>query len=163
MLICCFGCLCEFYKHKRFNADSILDTHFFAQLATHTFLRFNQFADTEETLRMFASVWILELETLPGTDMDAEIASGAEFFVDNGDRTLCGDADELTHLAELITNCLDRADHPARAAIDAYVWIDDVQHIPIPGNRVNRTIRQTRRTPNTFFSDIVCHEPFPIF
>ena len=163
MLICCFGCFSEFYKHRGFNADRVFDADFFAQLATDTFLRFNKFADAEETFRMFTSVRILEFKTLPRTNMDTEIASRAEFFVDNGDRTVCGAADELTHLAKLIANCFDGTDHPARSAIDAYVWIDDVQHVPVPCNRVNGTIRQTRHTPNTFVGDIVCHGSFSCF
>ena len=89
---------------------------------------------------MFTGVRILELEAVPRTDMDTEIASGAEFFIDDGDWTVCRAADKLTHLAKLIAYCFDGADHPACSAIDAYVWIDDVQHVPIPRNRVNGTI-----------------------
>lgn len=112
---------------------------------------------------MFAGVRILKFETLPRADMDAEIAARAKFFVDNGNRTVCRAADEFTHLAKLVTNCFNGTDHPACSAIDAYVWVDDVQHVPVPCNRINGTIRQTRHTPNTFVGDIVCHRSFSCF
>lgn len=90
---------------------------------------------------MFTRIWILELETVPRTDMDTEIASRAEFFVDDGDRTMCWTADKLAHLAKLIADRLNWANHPACAAINTDVWINDVQHVSITRDCVNGAIR----------------------
>ena len=73
--------------------------------------------------------------------MDTEIASRAEFFVDNGDRTMCWTADELAHLTKLVSNCLNWTDHPARTAVNTDIWIDNVQHVPITRDRINGTVR----------------------
>ena len=130
----------QFQKDWGFNTDSVFDADLFAQLAADTVLGFNQFADTEEAFGMFAGVWILEFKAIPRANMDTKVASRAELFVDNGDRSVCWTANELAHLAELVTNCLNRADHPARAAVNTNVWIDDVQHVPIASYRVNWTV-----------------------
>jgi hypothetical protein len=122
-LVCGFS---EFHKHGGFNADSVLDADLFAQLAADTVLGFNQFADAEEAFGVFAGLWVLEFKTIPWTNMDTEVASRAEFFVDNGNRSVCGSTNEFAHLSELVTNCLDRTDHPARGAINANIRIDDV-------------------------------------
>jgi hypothetical protein len=120
------GSFSQFHKYRRFNADSVLNTYLFTQLAADTILGFNQFADTEETFGVFTGLWILEFKTLPWANMDTEVASRAEFFVDNGDRSVCGSTNEFAHLSELVTDCLDWTDHPARAAINANIRINDV-------------------------------------
>ena len=89
---------------------------------------------------MFTGVWILEFETIPWTNVDTEVASRAEFFVDNSDRSVCWPTDELAHLAELISDRLDGTNHPARAAVNTNVWIDNVQHISIARYCVNWAI-----------------------
>ena len=86
---------------------------------------------------MFTSLWVLEFKTFPRTDMDTEIASRAEFLVDNGDRTMCRTPDEFTHFSKLVADCLNGTDHPARTAVDTDIWTQcHVQHVPIACNRV---------------------------
>ena len=89
---------------------------------------------------MFSCLRVLEFKAIPWTDMDAEIAPRTELFVDHSDGAVRRATDELAYFAELVSDCLNRADHPARAAVNTNVWIDDVQHVPVPGDRVNRTI-----------------------
>jgi len=125
ILVCGFS-FSQFHKHGGFNADSILDTDLFAQLAADTVFRFNQFADAEEAFSVFASLWILEFKAIPRTNMDTEVAARAEFFIDNGDRSVCGTTNEFADLPELVTDCLDGTDHPAGTAINANIRIDDV-------------------------------------
>jgi hypothetical protein len=134
------GSFSQFHKYRRFNADSVLNTYLFTQLAADTILGFNQFADTEETFGVFTGVWIFEFKAIPWANMDTKVASRAEFFVDNSDRSVCRSANELAHLAELVTDRLDGADHPARTAVNANVWIDNVQHVPIASYCVNWTV-----------------------
>ena len=124
-LVCGFS-FSQFHKHGGFNADSVLDANLFAQLTTDTIFRFNQFADAKEAFGVFAGFWILEFKTIPGANMDTEVTPRAEFFIDNGDRSVCGATNEFAHLSELVTDCLDWTDHPARAAINANIRIDDV-------------------------------------
>ena len=122
-LVCGFS---KFHKHGGFNADSVLDADLFAQLATDTVFRFNQFADAEEAFGVFAGLWVLEFKTIPRANMDTEVAARAKFFVDNGDRSVRGTTNKFAHLSELVTDRLDWTDHPARAAINANIRIDDV-------------------------------------
>ena len=123
ILVCGFS---QFYKHGGFNADSVLDADLFTQLAADAVFRFNQFTDTKEAFGVFTSFRVLKFKTLPWADMDAEIAAGAEFFVDNGDRSVCRATNEFAHLSELVADCLDRTDHPAGTAINANIRINDV-------------------------------------
>ena len=58
--------------------------------------------------------------------MDTEVAARAEFFIDNGDRSMCGTTNEFAHFSELVTDCLDGTDHSAGTAINANIRIDDV-------------------------------------
>lgn len=90
---------------------------------------------------MFARVRILEFKTIPWTNMHTKVASRAEFFIDNGDGSVGRTTNELAHLAELVADCFDGADHPTRAAVNTNVWIDNVQHVSIASYCVNRTVR----------------------
>ena len=122
-LVCGFR---KFHKHGGFNADRVLDADLFAQLAADTVFRFNQFTYAEEAFGMFTGFWILEFKTIPWANVNTEVAARTEFFVDNGNRSVCGSTNKFAHLSKLVTDCLDRTDHPARAAIDANIRIDDV-------------------------------------
>ena len=150
----------KFQQHWGFNADGIFDADFFAEFASDAVLGFDEFANSEETFGMFACLGVLQFEAFPRADVDAEVASGAELFVNNGDRPVRRAANEFAHFAELIADCLDRANHPARAAIDTNARIYDVQHIPVSRNRVNRAVGKARHAPDTFISDIVGHQFF---
>jgi hypothetical protein len=144
-------------QNGRLDADGVLNADFLAQFAANAIFRFHKVADAEETLCMFARRRVFQLKTLPRTNMDAEVASGAKFLVNDRNRSIFGAFNEFTDIAVLVTNGFYWTNHPACAAVDTYIRVNHMKHFSVAGDCINGTVGQARHTTNTLFCYVIGH------
>src|SRR5262245_8783050 len=140
---------------RRVDVDRAPATGIFAEAAAGALLLVED-GDAEEVA--VGALGLAEVQRLERADLDAQLAARADAVVLDDDRLrplLAGE--RLTDIAHLVEDGLGRADDATGATIDAQVGIDDVDHVPGPGDGVRRAALGAGRTADTGVDNRIGH------